>query len=237
MNEPGCTVTCPAPPPLRWQRHAAAATPAAGQRSQTRAGPGCGGTPAEAGDAALIERSWQEPEAFAAIFARHAPGVHRFAARRLGAGLAGAVGGEGLLGAFRRRAGYDLAYPDARPWLYGIATNVIHRHRHAERRAYQVLARTGTDPVADSATDDALARVAAGAQRRQLAAALAGLPAADRDTLLLWAWGGLSYSEVARALQIPGGTVRSRLNRARRKLRRALGTTSEGGQEEKSSHA
>lgn len=134
--------------------------------------------------------------------------------------------------AFRRRECYDLAHRDAGPWLYGIATNVIHRHRQAERRAYQVLARTGSDPVAESATDDVLARVAAGARRRQLAAALAGLSTADRDTLLLTVWGGLTYSETAHALQVPDGTVRSRMNRARRKLRNALGITGQAPFEE-----
>lgn len=66
-----------------------------------------------------------------------------------------------------------------------------------------------------------------------LAAALAGLSRADRDVLLLVAWGGLSYEEIAEALQVPVGTVRSRLHRARRKVRQVLGaegsTTTEEG--------
>ena len=75
-------------------------------------------------------------------------------------------------------------------------------------------------------------RVSAAAVQRDLAAALAGLPAGDRDVLLLIAWADLSYDEVAVALGIPLGTVRSRLHRARRKVREALGgadptTTSE----------
>jgi RNA polymerase sigma factor (sigma-70 family) len=67
------------------------------------------------------------------------------------------------------------------------------------------------------------AAVSAGAANKQLAAALAGLPAAHRDTLLLVAWGDLSYEEAAAALGVPVGTVRSRLSRARSRLRRALG--------------
>jgi RNA polymerase sigma-70 factor (ECF subfamily) len=179
-----------------------------------------------ADDAALIERSGRQPEAFAAIFERHATEIHRFAARRLGDALAEDVVGEVFLTAFRRRDSYDRGYPDARPWLYGIATNVIRRHRHTEARSYRILARTGADPVVASHDEEVLARVAASAQRRALAASLAKLHSADRDTLLLIVWGGLSYTETAHALRIPVGTVRSRLHRARRKLRAALGDTS-----------
>jgi RNA polymerase sigma factor (sigma-70 family) len=176
-------------------------------------------------DATVIESSGKEPEAFGEIFGRHATEIHRFAARRLGGGLAEDVVGEVFLVAFRRRGGYDLAYRDARPWLYGIASNVIRRHRHAETRAYLALARSGADPVTVSPADDVLERVAAAASRRALASALAGLSADDRDTLLLVAWAQLSYEETARALRIPVGTVRSRLNRSRRKLRQALDGT------------
>ena len=197
--------------------------------------PGSGKTRTD--DAALIELSDTQPEAFAAIFDRHAAEIHRFAARRLGDNVAEDVVGEVFLTAFRRRERYDREYLDARPWLYGIATNVISRHRHAEARAYKALARTGADPVAASPDEDVLARVAASAQRRALAASLARLHPADRDTLLLVVWGELSYTETAHALAVPVGTVRSRLNRARRKLRAALGTagpdeTGEGSQHE-----
>src|SRR5215472_12333188 len=131
----------------------------------------------DADDAAIIESSGREPEAFGAIFGRHATEIHRFAARRLGGGLAEDVVGEVFLAAFRRRDRYDVAYRDARPWLYGIASNVIRRHRQAETRAYMALARTGADPVTISPADDALDRVAASAHRRALAAALARLSA------------------------------------------------------------
>ena len=178
---------------------------------------------ARADDAALIELSGSQPEAFAGIFDRHATEIHRFAARRLGDTVAEDVVGEVFLTAFRRRDSYDGEYRDARPWLYGIATNVISRHRHAEARSYRALARTGADPVAASADEDVLARVAASAHRRALAAGLARLHSADRDTLLLVVWGGLSYAETAHALRIPVGTVRSRLHRARARVRAALG--------------
>ena len=174
-------------------------------------------------DAALIERSWHEPEAFAALYDRHAAPIHRFAGRRLGDQLADDVVGETFLAAFRRRKRYDLRRGDARPWLYGIAANVIGKHRRAEVRMLRAFARTGADPVAAGHADLVDSRVCAAAVQRDLAAALAGLTAGDRDVLLLVAWADLSYGETAAALGIPVGTVRSRLHRARRKVREALG--------------
>ena len=174
-------------------------------------------------DAALIERSWHEPEAFAALYDRHAAPIHRFAGRRLGDQLADDVVGETFLAAFRRRKRYDLRRGDARPWLYGIAANVIGKHRRTEVRMWRALARTGTDPAAEGHADRVDNRVSAVTVQRELAAAMAGLSAGERDVLLLIAWADLSYHEVAVALHIPVGTVRSRLNRARRKTREALG--------------
>jgi RNA polymerase sigma-70 factor (ECF subfamily) len=176
-----------------------------------------------AGDAALIEQSWHEPEAFAGLYDRHAAPIHRYVTRRLGDGLADDVVAETFLAAFRQRRRYDVQRPDARPWLYGIAANVIGKHRRSEVRMLQAFARTGADPVADSYGDRIDSRVSASAAGPHLAAALAALAARDRDVLLLIAWGDLSYDEVASALEIPVGTVRSRLNRARRKVREALG--------------
>jgi RNA polymerase sigma-70 factor (ECF subfamily) len=91
-------------------------------------------------------------------------------------------------------------------------------------RALRALARTGQDPLAASGgefwLEDTDSRIAA---QGPLAGALAGLSAPDRHVLLLVAWAELTYQEVAEALDIPVGTVRSRLNRARRKVRTALG--------------
>ncbi|MFD0689452.1 RNA polymerase sigma factor [Actinomadura fibrosa] len=174
-------------------------------------------------DASLIARSLREPEAFAALFRRHAPLIMRYVVRRLGPGPSDDIVAETFLVAFRRRAAYDTARPDARPWLYGIATNLVRRHRRDEVRQLRALARTGADPVTESFAEAADSRLSAHAARRPLAAALAGLPAAQRDVLLLVSWEGLTYDEVGRALSIAPGTVRSRMNRARGRLRGALG--------------
>lgn len=173
-------------------------------------------------DATVIARSLDDPEQFAIVFRRHAPDIHRYVVRRLGPGAADDLVAETFLIAFALRSRYSHDRPDARPWLYGIATNLIGRHRRAEVRQYRALARTGLDPVTESFADRADARVSAGTQSRRLAAALAGLPAGHRNALLLVAWGDLSYEQTAAALGVPVGTVRSRISRARGRLRQAL---------------
>jgi RNA polymerase sigma factor (sigma-70 family) len=176
-------------------------------------------------DAAVMQRSRHEPEQFTVVFRRHAPYIRRYVLRRLGQDAADDIVAETFALAFRQRDSYDLSRADARPWLYGIATNLIGRHRLAETRQYRALARTGVDPVTESFTDRVDDRVSANAASRRLAAALARLSKELRDTLLLVAWGDLSYEETATALGVPVGTVRSRVSRARSKLRRTLGDT------------
>lgn len=183
------------------------------------------GACADADDAAVIRLSRHEPEQFTVLFRRHAPHIQRYVVRRLGQDAADDIVAETFLLAFRQRDTYDQARADARPWLYGIATNLIGRHRRAEIRLYRALARTGADPVLEPFTDRVDDRVSASTASRRLAAGLARLPEELRDTLLLVAWSGLSYQETATALGIPVGTVRSRMSRARSKLRRALGGT------------
>lgn len=179
--------------------------------------------PTGQGDADVVRRSLERPESFALLYDRYAPDIHRYAARRLGDGSADDLTAETFLIAFRSRTRYDLTRGNARPWLYGIAANLIGKQRRSEVRSLRALARTGVDPVAESWVERADSRVVAEAVRAPLAGALAGLSAGDRHVLLLVAWADLSYHEVAEALGIPLGTVRSRLNRARRKVRSALG--------------
>lgn len=159
---------------------------------------------------------------FAALFDRHAVAVHRYLARRIGAMVADDLLAQTFLVAYERRAGYDRSRPDARPWLYGIATNLLRRHQREEVRQYRAWARTGVDPALESHALRVVERVDAQAWSRPLAAALAGLKPGEREVLLLLAWGELTYPEIASALDIPIGTVRSRLHRARAAVRDAL---------------
>jgi RNA polymerase sigma-70 factor (ECF subfamily) len=181
-------------------------------------------TTAACNDATLITQSLQAPERFGALFDRHAASIYRYVTRRLGPDAADDIVAETFLTAFRRRDHYDTAHPDAGPWLYGIATRLIGRHRRDEVRFFRAIARTGTDPAAEPVADRATERAAARALRRQLADAMASLSPVHRDVLLLTA-SGLGYQEVADALGIAVGTVSSRLVRARRRVRASLGPT------------
>lgn len=178
-------------------------------------------------DSEAIERSVTEPAAFVAIYDRHAPTIHRYAARRLGTHRADDVMSETFLVAFERRADYDLDVPDARPWLLGIATRLMQKHARLDARAWKGIAADFAASLSADLFEQAGARVDAERLVRRLGAALRGLSRADRETLLLYAWGDLDYSGIAQALDIPIGTVRSRLNRVRRRLRAALGRPEE----------
>ena len=174
-------------------------------------------------DAEVIEGSLREPERFAVLYDRYHAVIHRYIARRLGRDLADDLMAETFLIVFRQRERYDLTRSDARPWLYGVATNLVAQHRRAEVRLWRLIGRTGVDEVVESPSDLIADRVSAQAARRELAAALSRLPGGQRDVLLLTAAGGLSAEEIAEALGIAKGTVHSRLNRARKKTRDALG--------------
>ena len=132
------------------------------------------------------------------------------------------VAAETFLQAFAARERFDCSRPDARPWLFGIATNLLRRHRRAEERRLRAFARAATRPEDMSAFDGVDERLDATAAAGALATSLASLGPGERDVLLLYAWADLSYEEIADALAIPVGTVRSRLHRARGVMRELL---------------
>jgi RNA polymerase sigma-70 factor, ECF subfamily len=174
-------------------------------------------------DAELIQRSLADPEQFAVLFRRHAAVIQRYVTRRIGPHAADDVVAETFLAAFRQRGSFRAAGSgDALPWLYGIATNLVRRHWRTEVQQLRVLARTGADPVVADFAPRVDESVSAASANAALAAGLAALPAAQRDALLLVAWGGLTYEQVAAATGVPLGTVQSRISRARRRLRAAL---------------
>lgn len=171
-------------------------------------------------DSEIIRRSLAAPSAFAELFERHARVIGAFAARRVGSHAAEDVLSETMLVAFRKRSDFDVAWESAKPWLLGIASRVIKKHRADEARQWRSFEASASrgEHTCDGATDAADDRADASAAVRALAPRIAALAARDRDTLLLYAWGDLTYEEVAVALSVPVGTVRSRLNRVRRKL-------------------
>ena len=174
-------------------------------------------------DNEVIERSAREPAVFAALYDRHATSVFRYAAQRLGDHAADDVMSETFLVAFEKRASYDVRVVDARPWLLGIATRLMRKHVRLEAVAWKGMSADLAAQIAPDFIDLAGARMDAQRLTRRLAKALQRLSEIDRDTLLLYAWGDLDYASIAIAMQVPVGTVRSRLNRARRQLRRAAG--------------
>lgn len=172
-------------------------------------------------DGEIIRRSLEQPAAFAELYDRHERVVFRYAARRLGASEADDIASETFLVAFTRRRDFTGS-ENARPWLLGIATTLMRQHARTEAKAWRGmlasdLARTDIDQI-----DAADARLDAKRLTRRLGKALARLPTGDRDTLLLHTFGDLDYEGISEALSIPVGTVRSRLNRVRRKLRAAI---------------
>jgi RNA polymerase sigma factor (sigma-70 family) len=170
-------------------------------------------------DAEVISASLASPREFEPIFDRHFPAVSRYLRRRLGSPVADDLAAEVFTVAFRRRRSYDLARPDALPWLYGIAANLLRRHSRDELNELHAYARTPLEPAAaGDPLDDLMRHVVEPA----LAQALAGLEPRDREVLLLFAWANMTYGDIAFALELPIGTVKSRLNRARAFLRAAL---------------
>lgn len=186
-------------------------------------------------DAELIAASIGRPDAFRTVFERHYDVILRYCRRRVGAD-GDDIASEVFLRAFDQRAKYDTERPDARPWLFGIATNLVAGARRSEARRLRAFARLGRDPQ-EWPDDEVNARVDATRQSPALADAIRTLGRGDRDVLLLRAWGDLNYDEIAEALAIPVGTVRSRLNRARQHVRNHLsqpppGSDSHEGQEQ-----
>jgi RNA polymerase sigma-70 factor (ECF subfamily) len=171
-------------------------------------------------DAAVISSSLDEPARFGAIFDRHATTLYRYFVRRVGASEADGLLGELFRIAFERRATYDPSRPDARPWLYGIATNIVAKHRRREARRLRATARLMAERSTPVNVADGVAAALDAAQLwPRVSEVIAELPDGERDALLLFVWEQLSYEEIAASLEIPIGTVRSRLNRVRRRLR------------------
>jgi RNA polymerase sigma factor (sigma-70 family) len=181
-------------------------------------------------DADAIAASKTDPTRFGVIFDRHVEAIHAYLQRRVGPDIADDLAAETFVKAFGARGRYDVSRESARPWLFGIATNVVRHHRRRERRqlaAYRRSFVTPTLPDNEEVEDRADAAIAS----RRLARALASLRASQREVLVLHAWADLSYAEIAAALDLPIGTVRSRLHRARRRMRELIGTSGqvEGG--------
>ena len=196
-------------------------------------------------DADCIRESLGEPARFAQIFDRHGAAVAGYVGHRAPPSAVEDVVSETFLAAFKSRSRYDLEHTDARPWLLGIATNTLRHHWRAEgrrralaERLYRLGRRTfGPDDrlPGDDDPGDRLGTGTGADDRARIRDALDELDPGIRDALMLLAVGGLTYDEIARALDVPVGTVRSRIFRGRRRLRELLADTegfTEGPKEE-----
>ena len=164
----------------------------------------------------------RDPQAdFAATFRREFAAVHRYVRRRIGVDVADDVTAATFAAAYAAWHRFDPSRP-ARPWLYGIATNLLRRHYRDEERKLRAYARTGIDPVGSVDESEVVRRLDANAEQRTLALALAELRPEEREILLLHAWAELGDEEIAAALALPLGTVKSRLHRARGRVRNRL---------------
>jgi RNA polymerase sigma-70 factor (ECF subfamily) len=181
-------------------------------------------------DGAAIARSLHDPEAFAEVFDRHYAVIHRYVARRAGRQAADDLASQTFTVAFSHRGRYRDDLGTARPWLLGIATNLLRAAHRGDRRVASIVERLGSEAVVSSSRS-ALADASANRDDdNRLSAALEGLDPDQREALLLHVWGELSYAEVATATQTPIGTVRSRISRACAALRAELEAPAGAGQ-------
>jgi RNA polymerase sigma factor (sigma-70 family) len=169
-------------------------------------------------DAELIGRSLRgDTSAFAEMISRHETAIGTYLARRVGRQTAEDVLGDVWVAAYASRASYDRSYPEARPWLYGVALNRLRRHWRSEpaEEPAQDVTRMAGDwdpwPAVDARVDT----------QALLRTALARLKPEEREVLGLVAWEDLTVAEAGRVLDIPAGTARRLLHQARKALRDA----------------
>jgi DNA-directed RNA polymerase specialized sigma24 family protein len=138
-------------------------------------------------DAEVIACSVESPASFGELFDRHGTTLFRYFVRRVGPDDADSLLGELFRIAFERRESYDTARAEARPWLYGIASNLLARHRQGEARRLDAIARlVNTSITASDLFSEVDARLDASRRWTDVAAAITTLPQGERDTLLLF---------------------------------------------------
>jgi len=174
---------------------------------------------AEPSDALAIHRSLTHPASFEIIFDRHYTSVYAYITRSVGADAAPDLTQEAFLTAYAQRQRFRTDHESARPWLFGIAANLVRRWFRSESRRRRMLRRWTRRGETMDFTPEAVDRLSAQEVRRRLRDALGTLPEHERDVLVLFALGDLSYDEIAAAVSSPVGTVKSRLHRGRRRLR------------------
>jgi RNA polymerase sigma factor (sigma-70 family) len=160
-----------------------------------------------------------EPDAFGVLFERHGQAVYNYLFRRTADwALAEDLTSVVFLESWRKRDQVRLENDLALPWLLGVATNVLRNRRRAQWRYRAALERSPRERGVDFAADSD-ARLDDERRMRAVLRSLRSLPKREQDVVALCLFGDLSYDEAATALGVPVGTVRSRLSRARARMR------------------
>ncbi|WP_405390251.1 RNA polymerase sigma factor [Streptomyces sp. NBC_01102] len=162
-----------------------------------------------------------DPEAFRELFRDHAQLVFRHAVRTTGDWAAAEdIVSLTFLEAWRLREKLRDEGDSPRPWLMGITVNVLRNTGRAVRRHERALARLPLRDVLPDFADELVGRITDSEELAAAKTALAQLRKGEREVFALCVWSGLGYAEAAEALGVPVGTVRSRLSRARVRLRK-----------------
>lgn len=179
-------------------------------------------------DSEIVRASWDDPRQFGEIFKRHYPTVYGFVVKAVGPSDGPDLAAEVFVRALKVRHRFDVAYTSARPWLIGIAANLIAGHYRGKARESRAFRRVhGAEGAISVFEEDAVRRVDAVAVGPQVAHAMALLRREEAEVVCLFALGDLSYKEISQVLKISEGTVRSRLSRARARLRNLLAESGE----------
>ncbi|MFF8439848.1 RNA polymerase sigma factor [Streptomyces californicus] len=158
--------------------------------------------------------------AFAEIFDEHARVVHAHALRTTGDwALAEDVMSLTFLEAWRLRDKLNGEVRSVRAWLLGIATNVVRNTARAARRHREAMSRLPPPEPMPDFSDETVGQLADAQRLAAAARAVGRLKRSEREVFSLVVWSDLGYAAAAEALGVPVGTVRSRLSRARQKLR------------------
>src|SRR5436305_1718150 len=178
-------------------------------------------TRAEAGTGSAEDSSHlmaAQREQFEQLWQEHRLRIWRLVARLAGStDLADDLTQEVSLRAFQAFGSFR-GEADAFTWLYRIAVNVVNRHRERRRELLPLDAPEVAQLPADTACGPET--MALQADRRAMVwSAIERLPEEMRTTLVLQVYEGLKYREVAATLNVPVGTVKSRMNHAVRRLR------------------
>jgi RNA polymerase sigma factor (sigma-70 family) len=164
-------------------------------------------------------RTEPTPDEFGALFEHHADEIYNFCFRRTADwALAEDLTSVVFLEAWRKRSRVDLVNDPPLPWLYGVATNVLRNQARSRRRFRAALERLPRPEHGSDIAEEATERLADEQRMHAVLGVVDQLPRREREVLELCVWAELSYEQAASALELPVGTVRSRLSRARARL-------------------